>query len=75
MQHAHARVLRIEARAHGEGAHLKIIDNGRGFDLARPLRQGLRSMHERAAAIGATLSLESQPGRTVVDILLSGKAA
>jgi signal transduction histidine kinase len=32
-------------------------------------------MHERAAAIGATLSLESQPGRTVVDILLSGKAA
>ena len=75
LQHARARVLRIEARARGEGAHLKIIDDGCGFDLARPLRQGLLSMHERAAAIGATLSLESQPGRTVVDILLSGKAA
>jgi signal transduction histidine kinase len=75
LQHAQARVLRIEAHARGEGARLKIIDNGRGFDLARPLRQGLLSMHERAAAIGATLSLESQPGRTVVDILLSGKAA
>ena len=68
-------MLRIEARAHLEGAHLKIIDNGRGFDLARPLRQGLLSMRERAAAIGATLSLESQAGRSVVDILLSGKGA
>ena len=75
LQHAQARVLRIEARARGDGAHLKIIDDGRGFDLARPLRQGLLSMHERAAAIGARLSLESQPGRTVVDILLSAKPA
>lgn len=75
LQHAHARVLRIEASAHDDGAHLKIIDDGRGFDLGRPLRQGLQSMHERAAAIGARLSLESRPGRTVVDILLSAKPA
>jgi signal transduction histidine kinase len=75
LQHAHARVLRIEASARDDGAHLKIIDDGRGFDLGRPLRQGLRSMHERAAAIGARLSLESRPGRTVVDILLSAKPA
>lgn len=75
LQHAQARVLRIEASATAEGTRLKIIDDGRGFDVARPLRQGLLAMHERAAAIGAKLSLQSEPGRTVVDILLREKAA
>jgi signal transduction histidine kinase len=70
LQHAHARVLRIEARTAEAGAQLKIIDDGRGFDVRRPLRRGLASMHERAAAIGAQLSFNSQPGRTVVEILL-----
>jgi signal transduction histidine kinase len=73
LQHAQARVLRIEARATGAGTRLKIIDDGRGFDVGRPLRKGLASMHERALAIGAKLSLQSEPGRTVVDILLAGK--
>jgi hypothetical protein len=73
LQHAQARVLRIEARATAAGAQLKIIDDGRGFDVRQPLRRGLLSMHERAAAIGARLSLESRPGRTVVDIALSEK--
>ena len=71
LQHSQARVLRIEARARGRGAELRIIDDGKGFDVARPLRQGLAAMHERAHAIGAKLSLESRPGRTVVDIVLS----
>jgi signal transduction histidine kinase len=70
LQHAQARVLRIEASASDSGTRLMIIDDGRGFDVARPLRKGLASMHERAAAIGAKLSLQSEPGRTVVDILL-----
>ncbi len=74
LQHAQARVLRIEASACGNGARLRIIDDGRGFDVGRPLRKGLLSMHERAAAIGARLSLESGPGRTVVDITLAEKA-
>jgi signal transduction histidine kinase len=70
LQHARARVLRIEASASGSGALLRIIDDGCGFDVGRPLRQGLASMHERAAAIGAKLSLKSQPGRTVIEIVL-----
>jgi signal transduction histidine kinase len=74
LQHARARVLRIEACARGTGAGLRIIDDGCGFDVGRPLRKGLRSMHERAAAIGARLLLESRPGRTVVDIELFEKA-
>jgi signal transduction histidine kinase len=70
LQHARARVLRIEASASGSGALLRIIDDGCGFDVGRPLRQGLASMRERAAAIGAKLSLKSQPGRTVIEIVL-----
>jgi signal transduction histidine kinase len=73
LQHAQARVLRIEACASSEGARLRIIDDGRGFDVGRPLRRGLASMHERAAAIGAKLSLHSRPGQTVVDITLREK--
>jgi len=73
LQHAQARVLRIEACASGNGARLRIIDDGCGFDVTRPLRRGLASMHERAAAIGAKLSLQSRPGQTVVDITLNEK--
>jgi signal transduction histidine kinase len=73
LQHAQARVLRIEACASGNGAQLRIIDDGRGFDVGRPLRRGLASMHERAAAIGAKLALQSRPGQTVVDITLNEK--
>lgn len=71
LQHAQASVLRIELRAlPGGGAQLRVIDNGRGFDPARMQRQGLSSLHERAAAIGARLGIVSAPGSTVVDIVL-----
>jgi signal transduction histidine kinase len=70
LQHAQARVLRIEAAASGTGARLTIIDDGCGFDLGAPRRRGLQSMHERATAIGAKLSLDSRPGRTVIEIVL-----
>ncbi len=44
---------------------LYISDNGQGFDASQtPLdRLGLGIMRERAEAIGATLTVESQPGR------------
>jgi signal transduction histidine kinase len=74
LQHAQARVLRIEASGNGSGAVLRIIDDGRGFDVSQPLRKGLRSMHDRAAAIGAKLAIESRPGRTAVEIVLSEKS-
>jgi signal transduction histidine kinase len=70
LQHAHASVLRIEASARGAGARLRIVDNGQGFDVQAPLRKGLVSMRERAAMIGAVLTLASEPGRTVVEIIL-----
>jgi signal transduction histidine kinase len=49
----------------GSGAIVLLIaDNGRGFDPAkpRPGHFGLQSMHERTAAIGATLQLASADG-------------
>jgi signal transduction histidine kinase len=70
LQHAQASVLRIEAAMTPQGARLRLVDNGRGFDVTAPLRKGLLSMRERARAIGATLSLHSEPGRTVVEILI-----
>ena len=70
LQHAQATVLRIEAGVLGNAVQLRLIDNGRGFDTVLPLRKGLLSMRERAAAIGAEMTLSSQPGRTVVEILI-----
>ena len=70
LQHAGASMLRIEASALATGARLRIVDNGKGFDVDAPLRNGLASMRARAALIGAVLTLASEPGRTVVEILL-----
>jgi signal transduction histidine kinase len=73
LQHAHASELRIELRAcPGGGARLRVVDNGRGFDLERVQRKGLASLRERAAAIGAQLEVSSVPGRTVVEIVIGG---
>ena len=71
LQHAHASRLRIDARKLGAGVPLRIIDNGRGFDVTTPLRKGLLPMHEQAGAIGARLLLGSERGRTVVEIQLA----
>lgn len=70
LQHAHASRLRIKARPEGVGARLRVIDNGRGFDTTQPGRNGLRSLRERAQAIGARLHIHSQPGATRVEIEL-----
>lgn len=74
LQHAQASVLRIEAGLHGEGVGLRIIDDGRGFDVRAPLRKGLLSLRERAGAIGVSLQLHSVPGRTVIEILIPREA-
>ena len=73
LQHAQASVVQIVAWPHhpnGQGVRLQIIDNGRGFDVAQAQRRGLLSMQERARAISATLTLNSVPGRSIVDITL-----
>jgi signal transduction histidine kinase len=70
VQHARATCVRIEAHALGQRISVRVVDDGRGFDAPSQRRKGLAAMHERAAAIGAELSIHSQPGRTVVEIQL-----
>jgi signal transduction histidine kinase len=71
LQHASATLLRIELRAAPEGTvHLRVSDNGRGFDPEHVKMAGLRSLRERAAIIGAELLISSVPGHTVIEIVL-----
>ncbi len=51
-------------RAREERAVLCVSDDGRGFDVNNvpPDHFGLSNMRERAQAVGATLTVESQPG-------------
>ncbi len=70
LQHAHAKTLLIEATPVLPFARIRVIDNGRGFDVTQPSRRGIRTMRDRATAVGATISFHSSPGHTVVEILI-----
>ncbi|MDH5204186.1 MAG: ATP-binding protein [Hylemonella sp.] len=73
LQHAQAKRLMLEFKAAAEGgATLRIIDDGRGFEPGSVERNGLKSLRERAAAIGAGLNIERRAGQTVVEIGLGG---
>ncbi len=72
-KHAEAGRVSVSLRCQPFGeqallsATLCICDNGQGFDPAEtpPDHLGLDIMRERAEAIGATLSIASQPGQGV----------
>jgi len=62
----HAGASRVDIQLHYEtgAVELRIQDDGRGFDSEQtfPGHYGLSMMRERATAIGAELSITSQPG-------------
>jgi PAS domain S-box-containing protein len=62
-KHARADRAWVNLKCDHDRLTLRISDNGRGFDLASSQvhQLGLRIMHERAEAIGADLTIESQP--------------
>jgi signal transduction histidine kinase len=75
LQHAQARTLRIEGHAQpaqqAQGRNciaVRVVDDGLGFDPGCGRGNGLSVMRERAKTIGATLRVQSEPGRTVVEI-------
>jgi signal transduction histidine kinase len=71
VRHAGAAHARVGLEWAAGQVRLRISDDGRGFDptLIPPGHLGLRFMHERAAAIGASLEVASRPGTgTVVTI-------
>ena len=63
-RHAQATQVAVGYDAEPGWARLSISDDGCGFDVAGVGRDhfGLQNMHERAAAIGSSLHIESQPG-------------
>lgn len=67
-KHAQASLVSVTLDKSDGTALVTVEDNGRGFMLSRLLRPdfsryGLRTMRERAQAVGGSLRIESAPGK------------
>jgi signal transduction histidine kinase len=69
VRHAQAKTVSVELRQHAGELHLRVRDDGTGFDVAAGREQavrgaslGLLSMEERAALAGGGLKFISDPG-------------
>ncbi|HVB23784.1 MAG TPA: sensor histidine kinase [Ktedonobacteraceae bacterium] len=71
-RHAHAQHVSISLVQQREGIHLRIHDDGNGFDpSAQKQGLGIFSMRERAALLDGTIHIEAQPGRgTTIEAVL-----
>jgi two-component system NarL family sensor kinase len=70
-KHAGATRVRLRLVFHDGGLRMRLIDDGRGFDVPKirvdPRRGiGLRNMRERVESIGGSFSIVSRPGQTQV---------
>jgi signal transduction histidine kinase len=65
LRHAEAAHIAVRLTADEEGVTLVVEDDGKGFAVAdrAGAGEGLRSMRQRAAAVGGEFVLETQPGR------------
>jgi signal transduction histidine kinase len=62
LKHAQPTRVQLSLKQQPAGIELAIRDNGRGFDAAHTkLGFGLTGIHERAALIGAQVTLTSRP--------------
>jgi len=63
-KHAKASRVDIDLKQKGAAIELRVRDDGRGFDSEQTFsgHYGLGMMRERAEAVGALLSITSQPG-------------
>ena len=63
-RHARAGSVEVALSVNGEGAELRVSDDGVGFDpaVARDGGLGLEGMAERAKLVGGELDLRSSPG-------------
>jgi signal transduction histidine kinase len=76
--HGGARSITVSIEAASANTRLEIVDDGRGFDVARTLvraarrgRFGLLGMSERARLLGGRFDVQSKPGGpTVISVLL-----
>ncbi|MFI0766590.1 GAF domain-containing sensor histidine kinase [Streptomyces sp. NPDC021218] len=77
LRHADARQVDVTLTRHGQGARLRVTDDGRGFDPSAVRRAGrhlgLVSMRDRAGGVGGALTVESAPGKgTVIEMEVPG---
>ncbi|WP_411146134.1 GAF domain-containing sensor histidine kinase [Streptomyces sp. x-80] len=67
LRHSGAGHVAVTLARHGQGALLRIADDGRGFETRAVRRAGrhlgLVSMRDRAGSVGGTLTVESEPGK------------
>jgi signal transduction histidine kinase len=79
LKHAHANRLQIRLGYAETAFELAVLDDGCGFDSARPLPKGhfgIIGMRERAAKLGATIELQSRSGEgTTVVVRVPRQAA
>ncbi|MEU3992230.1 GAF domain-containing sensor histidine kinase [Streptomyces platensis] len=77
LRHSGAKTVEVSLARDGQGALLRIADDGCGFD-PRAVRRagrhlGLVSMHDRAGGVGGKLTVESEPGKgTAVEMEVPG---
>jgi signal transduction histidine kinase len=81
VKHAEARTVRIGLRQDRDGIHLRVKDDGQGFDpkalagAGQAGGLGLVGMRERARALHGELRFESEPGKgAAVTVTVPGEA-
>ncbi|MEU9502034.1 GAF domain-containing sensor histidine kinase [Streptomyces sp. NPDC048196] len=77
LRHSGAEHVEVSLSRAGQGALLRIADDGCGFDPGTVRRAGrhlgLVSMHDRAGGVGGTLTVQSEPGKgTAVEMEVPG---
>ncbi|QHC28818.1 GAF domain-containing sensor histidine kinase [Streptomyces sp. HF10] len=77
LRHADAERVDVSVARRGQGAVLRVSDDGAGFDPAAVGRAGrhlgLVSMRDRASGVGGTLTVESAPGKgTTIEMEVPG---
>lgn len=70
LQHAHARTITVQAQAVDGALRLMVADDGCGFNPAQVRQRGLAALRDRVQALGGVLRLHSEPGQTLVEVLL-----
>jgi two-component system NarL family sensor kinase len=72
IKHAQASVVKIQLSTTAQVCYLSVIDNGQGFNEVKDgTHMGLRTMHERAQAIGGSVRVDSTLGQgTLVEVTI-----
>jgi signal transduction histidine kinase len=74
MKHAHAHAAKVSIAPVGNFLEVKIIDNGRGFDLQQMLQSknsfGLHSILERSKMLGTVAKINSSKSGTTIEMMI-----